>query len=217
MIALEDHADALAGQVGALLAIELVHRRLAEPVLAQPSVVEQGQHIEQRRLPCPRRTHDGDKFALANGEPDAAQHPGFGVAGLVTAFNVFQFDHDNILRSCIGCMNWPAIYSIRKACMGSTDAARRAGSQLAIMDAASSTSCHSAERRRSPSCPRHRGCCAWRGRQNMRRPGPDQGRRNASARASLRTRLTTLPRLAPSAMRKPISCSRCATVKAMTP
>ena len=46
VIALEDHADALAGQVGALLAIELVHRRFAKPVLALPPVVEQRQHVQ---------------------------------------------------------------------------------------------------------------------------------------------------------------------------
>jgi hypothetical protein len=53
VIALEDHADALAGEVGALLAIELVHRRFAEPVLALPAVVEQRENVEQRRLPAP--------------------------------------------------------------------------------------------------------------------------------------------------------------------
>ena len=95
VITLEDHADALAGKVGALLAVELVHRRLAEPVLAQPAVVEQREHVQQRRLPCSRWSHDGDEFAFVDGEPDAAQHPGFGVAGLVTAFYVFQFDHFN--------------------------------------------------------------------------------------------------------------------------
>jgi len=53
VIALEDHADALAGEVRALFAIERVHRRFAEPVFAKPAVVEQRKHIQQRRLPCP--------------------------------------------------------------------------------------------------------------------------------------------------------------------
>ena len=123
MIALEDHADALAGQVGALLAVELVRGRFAEPVFAQPAIVEQGKHIEQRRLPCSRRAHDGDKLAFADGEADAAQHPGFGVAGSVTAFDVFQFDHDDdsSLKSKFSS------YSVRSARIGSTAAARRAG------------------------------------------------------------------------------------------
>ena len=48
VIALEDHADALAGEVGALLAIERVGGRFAEPVFAEPAVVEKSEHVEQR-------------------------------------------------------------------------------------------------------------------------------------------------------------------------
>ena len=93
MVALEDHADALAGEVRALLAIERVDRRGSKPVLAEPTVVEQGEHVEKRRLPCPGRTHHGDKFAFTDGEADAAQHPGFSVPGFVTAFYILHFDH----------------------------------------------------------------------------------------------------------------------------
>jgi hypothetical protein len=70
-----------------------VHGRFAKPVLAEPTVIEQGKHVQQRRLPSSGRTHHGDEFAFANGESDAAQNPCFRVPGLVTAFHVFQFDH----------------------------------------------------------------------------------------------------------------------------
>ena len=75
VIALEDHADALTGEIGALLAIELVGGRLAEPVLAQPAVVEQGEHVEQRRLPRPGWAHDGDVLPSLIGNPTAPIFP----------------------------------------------------------------------------------------------------------------------------------------------
>ena len=65
VIALEDHADIALGQFGALLALHRVHGLLAKPVLACPLVVEQGEHIQQRRLPRSRRPHDGDELAFA--------------------------------------------------------------------------------------------------------------------------------------------------------
>src|SRR5450432_3407840 len=48
VVALKDHADAGAGEVGALLAVERVHGGLAKPVFAQPAVVEQRQCVQQR-------------------------------------------------------------------------------------------------------------------------------------------------------------------------
>ena len=53
MVALKDHADALACEIGALLAIELVRGGLVKPVFAEPTVVEKSEDIQQRRLPCP--------------------------------------------------------------------------------------------------------------------------------------------------------------------
>ena len=97
VVALEDHADALSRKVGALLAVQRVSGRLAKPVLALPAIVEQSQNIEQRRLSRSRRAHDGEEFAFADGEADAAQHPFLGVAVLVTSFNVLEFDHDSQL------------------------------------------------------------------------------------------------------------------------
>ena len=72
----------------AVLALHLVHRLLAEPVLAGPLVVEQGEHVQQRRLARARRPHDGDELALLNREIDAAQHPGLPRSRFVTAFDV---------------------------------------------------------------------------------------------------------------------------------
>ena len=53
VIALEDHADALTREVGALLAVQLVRGRFAKPVLAQPAVVEQREHVEQATTSLP--------------------------------------------------------------------------------------------------------------------------------------------------------------------
>src|SRR5512146_2563628 len=93
VIALKNHADALPGKIGALPAAEAMDRRATEPVLSTPTVIEKSQHIQQRRLACSGWPHDGDKLALANGEPDLPQHPGFCMACLITAFDVFEFDH----------------------------------------------------------------------------------------------------------------------------
>ena len=69
VIALEDHADALAGEVGALFAVELVRRRFAEPVLAEPAVIEQARARSERRLPCAGWSHDGDELAFSMVRP----------------------------------------------------------------------------------------------------------------------------------------------------
>ena len=66
-----------------------VDRLLAEPVLAAPLVIEQCQCIQQRGLPCPRRSHNGDELTLLDGQVDAAQNPGLARAGLVTTFDIF--------------------------------------------------------------------------------------------------------------------------------
>ena len=90
VVALEDHADALAGEFGALLAVERVHRR--SPNQYSPSQLSSSkcQHIQQRRFPCSGWAHHGDKLALANGEPDAAQHQ---LGSRLLTGLVFQLDH----------------------------------------------------------------------------------------------------------------------------
>ena len=93
VVALKDHAHILLGELGALLALHLVHALLAEPVFALPLVIEQGEHIEQRRLARSRRTHDGDEFALTNFQINAAQDPGLSGGGFVAAFDAFELDH----------------------------------------------------------------------------------------------------------------------------
>src|SRR3569833_1005840 len=70
-----------------------MHGRGAEPVLACPTIVEEREDVQEGGLPCSGGAHDGNKFALANGEIDAAQHPGFGVSGLVTAFDILKVNH----------------------------------------------------------------------------------------------------------------------------
>jgi len=60
-------------------ACALVFRRTS---ITEPAIVKQGEHIEQRGLPCPGRPHHGDEFAFLDSEADAAEHPGFSVAVL---------------------------------------------------------------------------------------------------------------------------------------
>ena len=64
-----------------------------EPVGARPLIVEQRQYIQQRRLPCPGRSHDGDKFARIDLQVDTPEDPGLAGAGLVTSFDIFERDH----------------------------------------------------------------------------------------------------------------------------
>jgi hypothetical protein len=92
----------------------------------------------------------------------SAQHPGFGVAGLVTAFYVLQFDHDVLLRS--------------QSKDGVNSAARRAGSQAATSEPAASTMSTAVKvKRRAP------------GRQNVAagkldgKPGEDAANRQSDA------------------------------------
>ena len=54
-----------------------------------PLIVEQGQHVQQRRLARAGRSHDGDELAFLDGEVNAAQYPGLARSGLVAAFDVF--------------------------------------------------------------------------------------------------------------------------------
>src|SRR5580692_11158607 len=62
VIALEDHARALARQFSALLSVHPMHRLSFEIELAAPLIVEHGEHVEQRGLPCSGWSHDGDKL-----------------------------------------------------------------------------------------------------------------------------------------------------------
>ena len=79
----------LLASFAALLALHLVDGLFAEPVFALPLVVEQGEHIEQRRLARAGRSHDGDELTFVNVEVDAAQDPGLSGGGFVTAFDIF--------------------------------------------------------------------------------------------------------------------------------
>src|SRR5208337_658262 len=73
VITLKNHADILLRQLGAFLALHGMNRLLSKPKLALPAVVEHGQHVEQRRFSRPRRSHNGDEFALLNLQVDAPQ------------------------------------------------------------------------------------------------------------------------------------------------
>jgi hypothetical protein len=67
-----------------------------EVELAAPLVVEHGEHAEQRRLPRPAGSHDGEELALRQMEIDAAQDEVLGASRLVAALEILQFDHDSL-------------------------------------------------------------------------------------------------------------------------
>ena len=64
-------------------------------------VVEQREHIQQGRLACARGPHDGDEFAFANFEIDAAQNPGLAGGSFVTAFDILQLNHFSLILRII--------------------------------------------------------------------------------------------------------------------
>ena len=71
-----------------------MHRIVCKIKLALPLVIEHRKHIQERGFSCSRRPHHRDKLSLANRQIYPAQHPGFGVACLITAFDVLKFNHD---------------------------------------------------------------------------------------------------------------------------
>ena len=89
VVALEDDADILLGDFATLLALHVMHGIFAKPILAGPLIVEQSEHVEQRRLPGSGRSHDGDELTFLDVEVDAAQDPGLSGRGFVTAFDIF--------------------------------------------------------------------------------------------------------------------------------
>jgi hypothetical protein len=93
VVALEDEADVPLVQLGALLVVHLVDGLAHEVVLAAPRAVEEADDGEQRRLPRPRRPHDGDELALAHAQVYAPQHVRPARARLVKLLDVSQFNH----------------------------------------------------------------------------------------------------------------------------
>ena len=72
----------------------IVYRLFAKPVFAAPFVVEQRQHVQQRRLACTGRSHQGNELPALDREIDTTQDPGLAGGSLVTAFDVLEVDHD---------------------------------------------------------------------------------------------------------------------------
>src|ERR1051326_6286526 len=93
MIALEDHADVAFGNFAALLALHGMDGFLSKPVFTFPTVIEQGEDIQQGRLAGAGRSHNSDEFAFANFEVNAAQDPGLPGGSFVTAFQILQLNH----------------------------------------------------------------------------------------------------------------------------
>ena len=93
VIALKDHADVAAGEVGAALAGEGLDGGAVEGELAGPGVVEHGKDVEEGGFSCAGRAGDGDELAGQDVEVDAAEQPGFGVAGLDGAIEILEVEH----------------------------------------------------------------------------------------------------------------------------
>src|SRR5579859_8120392 len=97
VIALEDESDVLLIQIRALLAVHLVHGLAGKVILACPLIVEHAQDAHQRRLARPRRSHDGEKFALGDLEIDPAQQPNRARRGPDRFLHTAQLNHRLIL------------------------------------------------------------------------------------------------------------------------
>src|SRR5947209_3502584 len=93
VVALEDEADVVLVERGALSGLHLVDGLLHEKIFAAPRAVEEAEYGEQRRLPRTRRPHDGDELALAHFEIDAAQDVRSTRGRLVKLFAGSPFNH----------------------------------------------------------------------------------------------------------------------------
>ena len=208
VIALENHADALAGQVCALLAIERVHRVSPNQYSPSQPSSSRASTFSSDDFPAPERSHHGDKFAFADGEPDAAQHPRLRVSGLVTAFYIFKFDHflshSNLNRQHARRairFSMPAWVQLGSAARGQRRGQRDHGRSEATL-AAKSVSGSKVGYAVKLAAEQPRQERRWK----AARP-PSQLRQSAPSRAQ--PAMTTLQRPAPSASRTPISRVRC--------
>ena len=77
VVALEDEPDLVLVELGQSPLIERVDRLIVEVILALRRRVEHPEDMEDRRLPRPRRPHDGQEFALAHVQINVPQHECF--------------------------------------------------------------------------------------------------------------------------------------------
>src|SRR5262245_37540584 len=121
VIALEDEADVPLAHLQPILGLQLVDLLGQEVVLARPRVIVHAEHVEERRFPRSRRTHDRDEVAFLHLEIDASQHERLLAAVLVELLDAFERDQAGFL----------SVQFRLRAITGSTLVARRAGTQQA--------------------------------------------------------------------------------------
>jgi hypothetical protein len=92
MVGLEDETDVVFVEFVALLVVDFVNGLIEEIVFAGPGTIEHAEDAEEGGLPCPGRTHEGDKFAGQDVESDATEYVEFVGTGIVGFFNVLELD-----------------------------------------------------------------------------------------------------------------------------
>jgi hypothetical protein len=75
-------------EFGAVFLAQAVNGMIKEIILAGPRAVVHAKQMQERRLPCSRRSHDGDEFPLFDIDGDAAKNEGLGGAVLEILFDV---------------------------------------------------------------------------------------------------------------------------------
>ena len=120
---LEHEADVRLVQRVALLDAHRVHGLVVEEILARVFGVEHAENRKQGGLSRPRRTHDRDEFAFVDVEIDLAQNERLPALVGIGLFDITQANH--------------TAHSSLRASIGSTCAARSAGTSAAMLATAS--------------------------------------------------------------------------------
>ena len=92
VVGLEDETDVVFVEFVALLVVEFVDGLIEEIVFAGPGGVEHADDGEERGLPCPGGTHEGDEFAGLDFEGDAAKDVELVGSGVEGFFDVAELD-----------------------------------------------------------------------------------------------------------------------------
>jgi hypothetical protein len=97
MIALENKPDVVLVEFRESLLAHGVNRLVAEVIFAAGRRIEHAENIEQSRLACARRPHDGQEFTLPDIEADVAQNKGFDSPRGIVFCYVSELNHSRFL------------------------------------------------------------------------------------------------------------------------
>lgn len=92
VIRLEDETDVVFVEFVALFGVHFVYGLIKEVVFAAPGGIEHADDAEERGLPRPGGTHEGDEFAGLDFERDAAENVKLIDAGVEGFFDVVELD-----------------------------------------------------------------------------------------------------------------------------